>query len=174
MHCSVHEDAESVATCFECGAAMCEACREHCIVVKGSHMLCPECAPEALRKNLHKAEEARTRSIKALASCLALMLAGIAYTLFSYFTGGSAQNILIAAVFFFGIAGLPTLWITLRAEDEDGNKAPVALPEFAKKAMITFSFGLIGAPLISFLTYKAMRHFEEEIKNCEQLLQTYS
>ena len=184
MNCLQHADTAAVMTCSRCTAGICRECVEHGITVN-EQPVCPGCAPQALAENIRAVKGERRKAMIFLTLGGALMLVGIIGALGGYVAGkaDAGANAIICIIFFFGLAGLPSVWGGMRGSDADraadrvlletGNGGGVLIG-FIIKLLMGFAFGTIVAPLNAWRNARTLSFTSTELRNSTALLAHYS
>jgi len=184
MNCLQHVDTAAVMTCSRCTAGICRECVEQGITLN-EQPVCPGCAPQVLAENIRAVRGERRKAQICLALGGVLMFVGIIGAL-SGFVAGKADagaNAIICIIFFFGLAGLPSVWAGMRGSDADraadrvllqtGNGGGV-LVGFIVKLLLGFAFGTIVAPLNALRNARTLAFTSTELRNSAALLAQYS
>lgn len=149
-------------------------------IVRNNEVICPGCAPGALRENIAQARKIKARTMTAIIIAVALMAAGLfsAYTGAGRFAGASTESALLTIMFFFGAAVMPTIWY---AAMERNIGRPLLLPgapgmalRLAARMSLAFVMGVALAPLSVLQNMKSLKNLDAQIAGCESLLQNYT
>ncbi|MDL2209265.1 hypothetical protein LJC26_00455 [Desulfovibrio sp. OttesenSCG-928-O18] len=173
-----HGDAPAKEHCAFCEIEIREADLPLAIV-RNDDVICPQCAPQALRDNIAQAKKIKSRALTAIIIAAALMFVGLfsAYTGVGRPAGDSTEATLLTIIFFFGVAALPSVWYSVL---ERGLSRPLLLPgtpgmvlRLVAHMCLAFVLGIFLAPMSVLQNLKALKNLDAQIAGCETLLKNY-